>query len=80
MKKLSTLIIALACTAVPCYAAQGEVPVIENPVLWADVPDPDVISVGDDFYMVSTTMPPHARMPYNAFARPEKLGGNQLCL
>lgn len=49
MKKLSTLIIALACTAVPCYAAQGEVPVIENPVLWADVPDPDVISVGDDF-------------------------------
>lgn len=56
MKKLSTLIIALACTAVPCYAAQGEVPVIKNPVLWADVPDPDVISVGDDFYMVSTTM------------------------
>ena len=29
---------------------------VENPVLWADVPDPDVIRVGDDFYMVSTTM------------------------
>ena len=28
----------------------------ENPVLWADVPDPDVIRVGDNFYMVSTTM------------------------
>ena len=28
----------------------------ENPVLWADVPDPDVIRVGNDFYMVSTTM------------------------
>ena len=27
-----------------------------NPVLWADVPDPDVIRVGDDYYMVSTTM------------------------
>ena len=27
-----------------------------NPVFWADVPDPDVIRVGDDFYMVSTTM------------------------
>ena len=27
-----------------------------NPVLWADCPDPDVIRVGDDFYMVSTTM------------------------
>lgn len=27
-----------------------------NPVLWADVPDPDVIRVGDTFYLVSTTM------------------------
>ena len=27
-----------------------------NPVLWADVPDPDVIRVGDEFYLVSTTM------------------------
>jgi len=29
---------------------------IENPMLWADVPDPDVIRVGDTFYMVTTTM------------------------
>lgn len=29
---------------------------IDNPMLWADVPDPDVIRVGDTFYMVSTTM------------------------
>ena len=28
----------------------------KNPVLWADVPDPDVIRVGDDFYLMSTTM------------------------
>ena len=28
----------------------------ENPVIYADVPDPDVIRVGEDFYMVSTTM------------------------
>lgn len=27
-----------------------------NPVLWADVPDPDVIRVGEYFYLVSTTM------------------------
>lgn len=27
-----------------------------NPVLWSDVPDPDVIRVGDDFYLISTTM------------------------
>lgn len=29
---------------------------IQNPMLWADVPDPDVIRVDDTFYMVSTTM------------------------
>lgn len=28
----------------------------ENPVINADVPDPDIIRVGDTFYMVSTTM------------------------
>ena len=27
-----------------------------NPLLWGDWPDPDVIRVGDDFYMVSTSM------------------------
>ncbi|MDE6794861.1 MAG: family 43 glycosylhydrolase, partial [Muribaculaceae bacterium] len=34
----------------------GEKGFFHNPVIWADVPDPDVIRVGDDFYMVSTTM------------------------
>ena len=29
---------------------------VKNPMLWADVPDPDVIRVGDTYYMVSTTM------------------------
>ena len=29
---------------------------IQNPMLWADVPDPDVIRVGDTFYLVTTTM------------------------
>ena len=28
----------------------------DNPILWADVPDPDVLRVGDTFYMVTTTM------------------------
>jgi beta-xylosidase len=27
-----------------------------NPIIWADVPDPDVIRVGEFYYMVSTTM------------------------
>ena len=28
----------------------------QNPVIYGDVPDPDVIRVGDDYYMTSTTM------------------------
>ncbi|WP_299090262.1 glycoside hydrolase 43 family protein [uncultured Metabacillus sp.] len=28
----------------------------ENPIIWSDVPDPDVIRVGDTYYMTSTTM------------------------
>ncbi len=27
-----------------------------NPIIWADFPDPDVIRAGDTYYMVSTTM------------------------
>ena len=27
-----------------------------NPLFQADMPDPDIIRVGNDFYMVSTTM------------------------
>ena len=28
----------------------------ENPIIYSDYPDPDVIRVGDTYYMVSTTM------------------------
>ncbi len=56
MKKILTMALSLSLAAASLAAAESGVPVIENPVLWADVPDPDVISVGDDFYMVSTTM------------------------
>jgi beta-xylosidase len=38
------------------YASFDAVTEMRNPVLWADVPDPDVIRVGEEFYMVSTTM------------------------
>ncbi|MBP3211322.1 MAG: family 43 glycosylhydrolase, partial [Prevotella sp.] len=40
----------------PDAAAKPAEDPIANPMLWADVPDPDVIRVGDTFYMVSTTM------------------------
>ena len=29
---------------------------VKNPWLWSDVPDPDIIRVGDYYYLVSTTM------------------------
>lgn len=30
--------------------------IIHNPIIWADVPDPDIIRVKDCYYMVSTSM------------------------
>ena len=30
--------------------------VVHNPIIWADVPDDDILRVGDTYYMVSTTM------------------------
>jgi arabinoxylan arabinofuranohydrolase len=35
---------------------EKEVQTASNPIIWADFPDPDVIRVGDEFYMVTTTM------------------------
>jgi beta-xylosidase len=52
----------LALLVPMCALAQDNQPqekpaeCIKNPMLWADVPDPDVIRVGDTFYLVSTTM------------------------
>ena len=43
----------LTFVAVQGLAAKDD---IVNPMLWADTPDPDVIRVGDTFYMVTTTM------------------------
>ena len=39
-------------------SAQGEPAgeFAQNPIIWADVPDPSVIRVGDTYYMSSTTM------------------------
>lgn len=55
MKHLFTCLLvsmlSLVCVAQPVREAP-----IKNPMLWADVPDPDVIRVGDTFYLVSTTM------------------------
>ena len=65
MKPITTLGIALMlCAAVNVQAQPNRdnksenliTDMIDNPMLWADVPDPDIIRVGDTFYLVSTTM------------------------
>ncbi|MDE5563533.1 MAG: hypothetical protein K2I93_00120, partial [Oscillospiraceae bacterium] len=56
-------VIALTAASVPyspavnmSTAMAAETSVVANPIIWSDVPDPDVIRVGDTYYMVSTTM------------------------
>ena len=56
---LISLLFPLSSFLSPAFADDYETinpPPIQNPMLWADVPDPDVIRVGDTFYLVSTTM------------------------
>ena len=47
---LSAVLALIALTILPVYAAA------QNPIIWADMPDPDVIRVGNTYYMTSTTM------------------------
>ena len=51
MKRILLLTLSVVISQLASSQAQ-----IKNPMLWADVPDPDVIRVDDTFYMVSTTM------------------------
>ncbi len=51
MKKIFIAVLALFSAVMA--GAQDD---FKNPMLWADVPDPDVIRVGDDYWLVSTTM------------------------
>ncbi len=45
------LLVALLAFATSTHAQRAQ-----NPIVWADAPDPDVICVDDTFYMVTTTM------------------------
>jgi len=56
---LISFLVPLSSLRSPAFAEDYETintEPIHNPMLWADVPDPDVIRVGDTFYLVSTTM------------------------
>ena len=53
MKKLFLAILAAAAL---CCSCGPRTTVCTNPLTYTDIPDPDVLRVGDDYYMVSTTM------------------------
>lgn len=50
------LMLAGLFTAGAADKRHDAVATMTNPLIWADVPDPDVIRVGEDYYMVTTTM------------------------
>ena len=58
--KLSTILLCGALLSTTAASADDyetlQMEKVQNPMLWADVPDPDVIRVDDTFYLVSTTM------------------------
>lgn len=61
MKKyIASLLLAYCCwtgsVAQNVWSPDNGDGTFTNPILWGDWPDPDVIRVGDDFYMVSTSM------------------------
>ncbi len=53
---------AILTTALPLKSSETvtvqatETATVSNPIIWADVPDEDIIRVGDTYYMISTTM------------------------
>ena len=54
MKRILTIVCLMLTTM--SMAAQNEKTLMSNPVLFADVPDMDIIRVDNMYYMVSTTM------------------------
>jgi len=56
MKKLIALIFSSFFILCSCTENKPVKTTFTNPVIYADVPDMDIIRVGSEFYMVSTTM------------------------
>lgn len=58
----STVSVVLLASALPFQSSElttadaAQTTTISNPIIWADVPDEDIIRVDDTYYMVSTTM------------------------
>ena len=56
MKLKSTFVVIALLASLSINTAQAQTTKMVNPLTYTDIPDNDVIRVGDDFYMVSTTM------------------------
>ena len=54
-KVLISILLAILCQTLPAQKQQGKA-MFANPMLFADVPDMDIIRVDNMYYMVSTTM------------------------
>ena len=62
-RKAALSVLLAAAVALPAITASSSpatntiaATTVNNPIIWADVPDDDIIRVGDTYYMVSTTM------------------------
>ena len=53
--RISAIILG-CCIALQAWPQMKKYETVDNPVIWADTPDPDIIRVGDTFYLVTTTM------------------------
>jgi len=56
MKRINLLLAACLVLAAGCTVSPETSQVAVNPLTYTDIPDNDVIRVGEDYYMVSTTM------------------------
>ena len=61
MRKFIIVVLSFVCCLATAQVAEKQTSslggtFVKNPMMWADVPDPDVLRVGDTYYLVSTTM------------------------
>lgn len=54
--KLRKIFLSFCLALVSSLSTWAQTTTMVNPLTYTDIPDNDVIRVGDDFYMVSTTM------------------------
>ncbi|MBR1530156.1 MAG: family 43 glycosylhydrolase [Oscillospiraceae bacterium] len=62
LKRAAAILMTASMLTVSCAFPVGTMTAaaapttVANPIIWADVPDDDIIRVGDTYYMISTTM------------------------